>query len=105
MAHRVAIDHPDLVAAAGVVEGSLDVQTAGGTQTPPAASAPVSILILHGDYDQVIDYCGLTNSKVAVTSQDPTFDFWSQTPANSCTTLNRSSSPAPGLPEHQPVSR
>ncbi len=40
MAHSVAIDHPDLVAAAGVVEGSLDVQTAGGTQTPPAASAP-----------------------------------------------------------------
>jgi polyhydroxybutyrate depolymerase len=91
MAHRVAIDHPDLVAAAGVVEGSLTVQTAGGTQQPAAAGNSVSILILHGDADPVIHYCGVSNSSVVVTSQDQTFNYWYQTPANSCTSLNTSS--------------
>jgi len=91
MAHRAAIDHPDLVAAAGVVEGSLTVQSAGGTQQAPAASGSVSILILHGDADQVIHYCGVSNSSVVVTSQDQTFGYWYQTPANACTSLNTSS--------------
>lgn len=91
MAHRAAIDHPDLIAAAGVVEGSLTVQSAGGTQQPPAASTSVSILILHGDADQVIPYCGVSNSNVVATSQDQTFNYWYQTPANSCTSLSTSS--------------
>jgi polyhydroxybutyrate depolymerase len=90
MAHRAAIDNSDLVAAAGVVEGSLDVQSAGGTREPPRAEHPVSVLILHGDADQVIAYCGLTNTNVTVASQDQTFDYWSRT-SNACATLNVSS--------------
>lgn len=99
MAHRVAIDHADLVAAAGVVEGSLDVQSPGGTQVPTAADGAVSILILHGDNDQVIDYCGDAPpaKNVVVTSQDQTFDYWSQTPANSCKTLNTTSNLCTGF--------
>jgi polyhydroxybutyrate depolymerase len=90
MAHRVAIDHADLVAAAGVVEGSLSVQSPGGSQVPPPANAAISILILHGDQDQVIDYCGDAppTKNVVVTSQDQTFDYWYQTAANSCKTLD-----------------
>lgn len=88
MAHRAAIDHADLIAAAGVVEGSLWVQAVGGTQQPPPANAPVSVLVLHGDADPVINYCGVTTATVTAASQDQTFNYWFQTPANSCTTLN-----------------
>src|SRR6266496_4208836 len=64
MAHRVAIDLSDLVAAAGIVEGSVWVQHAGGTQKPPQPKSPVSVLILHGDGDPVVRYCGVDNGKV-----------------------------------------
>jgi polyhydroxybutyrate depolymerase len=97
MAHRAAIDNSDLVAAAGVVEGSLSVQTAGGTQKPPSAKSPVAVLILHGDADTVIHYCGLTNSHVTVASQDQTFNYWFQIPANACSTLNTTASLCTGF--------
>ena len=97
MAHRAAIDNSDLVAAAGVVEGSLSVQTAGGTQKPPAARSPAAVLILHGDADGVIPYCGVTNSNVTVASQDQTFNYWVQTAANACSTLNTTASLCTGF--------
>src|SRR5205085_10753451 len=49
---------------------------------PPQPKGPVSILILHGDADPVVRYCGVDNGKVTEASQDQTFDFWSR--ANSC---------------------
>ena len=90
MTYRAGIDLSDLVAAIGIVEGSLDVQQSGGTQVPPPAQGPMSVIILHGDKDQVIFYCGVSNGTVAVTSQDQTFDYWWQTRANSCSTPNPS---------------
>jgi polyhydroxybutyrate depolymerase len=84
MTHRAGIDLSDLVAAIGLVEGSLDVQQVGGTQVPPPARGPVSVIMLHGDKDQVIHYCGTTTTNVVVTSEDQTFDYWWQTSANSC---------------------
>jgi polyhydroxybutyrate depolymerase len=88
MTYRAGIDLSDLVAAIGVVEGSLDVQQVGGTQVPPPAQGPVSLIMLHGDNDPVIHYCGTTTTNVSVTSEDQSFDYWWQTPANSCSTPN-----------------
>jgi polyhydroxybutyrate depolymerase len=90
MTHRAGIDISDLVAAIGLVEGTLDVQQVGGTQVPPPAQGPVSVIILHGDADSVIPYCGLTNTNVTLTSEDQSFDYWWQTPAMSCSTPNPS---------------
>ena len=97
MAHRAAIDHADLIAAAGVVEGSLWVQAVGGTQQPPPSNAAVSLLVLHGDADAVINYCGVTTANVTAASQDQTFNYWYQTPANSCTTLKTTTSLCAGF--------
>src|SRR5205823_1356672 len=58
MAHRAGVQLSDLVAAIGVVEGALDAIAKTDTRTVPAAVAPVSVLILHGDQDTAIDYCG-----------------------------------------------
>jgi polyhydroxybutyrate depolymerase len=82
MAHRAAIDDSDLIAAAAIVEGSLWVQHAGGKLRPPQPKAPVSILILHADTDQIVHYCGVDNGHVTEASQDESFDYWSH--ADSC---------------------
>jgi polyhydroxybutyrate depolymerase len=97
MAHRVAIDHSDLVAAAGIIEGSIWVQDEGGAQKPPQAKTPVSVLILHGDADPVVRYCGVSNEKILEASQDQTFDYWSQTPANACKSFNTTSNLCTGF--------
>ena len=83
MAYRVGIEMPDVVAAVGIVEGSL-FGFGGNTQGVPAAAAPVSVVILHGDNDGTIPYCGSSG----LATQETTFNYWSQTPANSCSTLD-----------------
>jgi len=90
IAHRVAIDHSDLVAAAAIVEGSLWDRPADRDLRPPQPKAPVSILILHTDTDQVVHYCGVDNGHVVDASQDDTFNYWSQ--ANSCQSVKPNSS-------------
>jgi polyhydroxybutyrate depolymerase len=90
MAHRVAIDSSDLVAAAAIVEGSLWVQRAGGKLRPTPPRGPVSILIFHADKDQVVHYCGVDNGRVIEASQDESFDYWSR--ADSCKSVNTDSS-------------
>jgi poly(3-hydroxybutyrate) depolymerase len=80
MAHRVGIQLSNLVAAIGVVEGSL-YGFSGNVAGVPPAEAPVSVLILHGDQDTVIPLCATTG----VASQEQTFNYWVGPSANNCT--------------------
>jgi polyhydroxybutyrate depolymerase len=71
MAHRVGVEVSDLVAAIAVVEGT--VVSPGLIQNAPAPLGPVSVLMLHGDQDQTVLYCGQAN----VASQEESFNYWS----------------------------
>jgi polyhydroxybutyrate depolymerase len=71
MAVRAGVEISDLVAAIAPLSGALDnLEASNGVV--PAAAGPVSVLMLHGDLDQTIPYCG--NSSQA--SQDATFNYW-----------------------------
>jgi polyhydroxybutyrate depolymerase len=84
-AHRVGIEMSDVVAAVGIVEGTL-FGFSGNLQGIPPAVAPVSVQIFHGDADSVIPYC----AQQGVASQEVTFNYWIQTAANDCTALDSS---------------
>ena len=91
MSHRVGVQLSDLVAAIGVVEGSLDAVSAGDTQTHvvPPAMAPVSVLIFHGDQDAKVPYCGgVQTGGATVASQDQAFNYWVGSMANNCSTID-----------------
>jgi polyhydroxybutyrate depolymerase len=72
MSHRLGVQLGDRVAAIGVVEGALFYDAAANGAPVPAAVAPVSVLILHGDQDTTIPMCGAATRA----SQDQTFDYW-----------------------------
>ncbi|HYL92240.1 MAG TPA: PHB depolymerase family esterase, partial [Alphaproteobacteria bacterium] len=80
MAHRVGVQASDLVAAIGVVEGT--VVSPGLIQSVPAPLGPVSVLEFHGDMDTTVLYCG----QPVVASQEETFNYWSG--ANACTAFD-----------------
>jgi polyhydroxybutyrate depolymerase len=82
MAHRAAIDLSDLIAAIGVVEGT--VVSPGAISDIPNPAHPVSIIILHGDQDPTVPCC----SSPPVASQEETFNYWSGPRANSCATFD-----------------
>jgi len=82
MAHRVGVELSSVVAAIGVVEGTL--VSPGAVSSVPAAAAPVSVLILHGDQDPTVRCC----SAPPVASQEETFNYWAGPSANSCTTFD-----------------
>ncbi len=84
MSHRLGVELSDLVAAIGVVEGAIS----SGTNSAPVPSAlgPVSVLILHGDQDNTVLYCG---SRLDA-SQEDTFNYWTGTSANHCATIDNS---------------
>jgi polyhydroxybutyrate depolymerase len=82
MAHRVGVELSSLVAAIGVVEGTL--VSPGSVSSVPRAAAPVSVLILHGDSDTTVPCC----SAPPVASQEETFNYWSGPSANSCATVD-----------------
>lgn len=82
MAHRVGVQLSDLVAAIGVVEGTL--VSPGDPANVPAAVAPVSVLMLHGDQDATVPCC----SAPPVASQEQTFNYWAGPTANACTTFD-----------------
>src|SRR5258708_16257884 len=70
--------------------GSVWVQHAGGTQRPPPPKALVSILLLHGENDPIVQYCGVQNAKITEASEDESFDYWAG--ANACTSASVASS-------------
>jgi polyhydroxybutyrate depolymerase len=78
MAHRAAIQLSE-VAAVGAVGGGLFA----GTGTVPAASTPVSVIILQGDQDV---FCG--NPTTGTASQETTFNYWTSTAGNACSTVD-----------------
>ncbi len=82
MSHRLGVELSDLVAAIAAVEGAI---ASSDTPTPvPAAVGPVSVLMLHGDQDPTVMYCG---SRLDA-SQDDSFNYWSGASANSCSSVD-----------------
>jgi len=84
MAHRAGIQLSDLVAAIAVAEGT--VVSPGSIQNVPAPLGAVSVLMLHGDQDGTVLYCG----GLAYASQEQSFNYWSA--ANRCSATD---TPAP----------
>jgi polyhydroxybutyrate depolymerase len=89
MAHRVAVDLSDLVAAAGVISGSISEIPMTSSERVPNAKQPVSILMLQGDNDQSVLYCGGSSVPGLVeASQDTTFNYWSGASGDDCAAVD-----------------
>jgi polyhydroxybutyrate depolymerase len=88
MTHRVGVQLSDLVAAIGVVEGTLSAIAPGDPRTVPAATAPVSVIIFHGDQDSAIPYCGNSSPTSTATSQEQTFNYWTSSLADNCSSFD-----------------
>jgi len=82
MAHRIGVQLSDLVAAIGVVEGTL--VSPGNPSDVPAPLGPVSVLMIHGDQDPTVPCC----SAAPVASQEQSFDYWISPSADACTTVD-----------------
>jgi polyhydroxybutyrate depolymerase len=82
MSHRLGVQLSELVAGIGVVEGALFLKG----NPPPVHSpvGPVSVLILHGDQDKTVLYCGTPVDA----SQEQSFNYWAGTSADSCSSLD-----------------
>jgi polyhydroxybutyrate depolymerase len=78
MSHRLGVQLSDLVAGIGVVEGALFLK--GYPPPVPSTLGPVSALILHGDQDKTVLYCGTPVDA----SQEQSFNYWTGTEADSC---------------------
>jgi polyhydroxybutyrate depolymerase len=77
--HFIAVKLADLIAAAAVMEGAQSVLYLPDTETVPPPSAPVSMLLLHGDADSVVHYCGHTfPGLTTVASVQQAYDYWSK---------------------------
>jgi polyhydroxybutyrate depolymerase len=89
MAYRLAIEVPESVAAIAVVGGRLFREEGGAVANVPPARGPVSVLMLHGEFDT--PYCGGFEvdplGRAYNASQDETFDYWASPNGNSCTTV------------------
>jgi polyhydroxybutyrate depolymerase len=83
MTHRVGVELGDLVAAVGIVSGTLAERTTSASQIPNAAQ-PVSVIMLHGDLDGVVQCCPFK----AGPTQDDAFNYWSGARANACATVS-----------------
>lgn len=53
----------------------------------PAAVAPVSVVVLHGDQDTTLLYCG----SATYASQEQSFNYWAGISADKCTSSDTSS--------------
>jgi polyhydroxybutyrate depolymerase len=84
MASRIGNQTADVVAAIGVVSGSLAVIPEGMPSVVPPPSGPVSVVAIHGGQDQAIAYCGAVKNGTRLLSQDEAFDYWSGRGRNSC---------------------
>jgi polyhydroxybutyrate depolymerase len=82
MSHRLAVELSDLIAAIGSVEGA--ISSNGDPLSVPSAAGPVSILILHGDQDQNVSYCGNRTDA----SQEQSFNYWAEASGDSCSAVD-----------------
>ena len=71
MANRIGVEASDMVAAVAPVAGELWQSTGG---TIPTEKAPVSVLMLHGDADTSVPYCGMSSPYPEAT-EDDTFNY------------------------------
>ena len=85
MSHRAAVELSSRIAAIASVSGTVYGEPLTSHQVAPQAAGPVSILILHGDVDTSVPYCGVSPD-FRYASQDETFNYWAAT--NGCGTLN-----------------
>jgi len=96
MTERVGVDLAGLVAAIAPASGQL--VAVPGTVPPPIPlppnppAYPISVQEWHGTLDQNLWPCGYGQTKYngftfTLDTVDDTFNYWSTTPANSCTTL------------------
>src|ERR1035437_3812958 len=76
MSHRAAVELSSRVAAIASVSGTIFGTPFTDLRVAPPPGGPVSILMLHGDADTAVPYCGVSPD-FRYASQDTTFDYWS----------------------------
>ncbi len=87
MAYRAAVELPDLIAAAGVVNGSLGIKSLDGTPcdvTIPTPAEPVSLIHIHGKQDAAVKFEGAQTPKNLFRSTPDCIRFFVQ--ADQCAT-------------------
>jgi poly(3-hydroxybutyrate) depolymerase/peroxiredoxin len=87
MAYRIAVELSDVVAAAGIVNGSLGIKSSQGVPcgaSVPAPVAPVSLIHICGKRDSVVKFDGAQTPKNLYKSVLDCVDFFVE--ANECVT-------------------
>lgn len=93
MTHRTGVELANQIAAIAIVSGAVAANpgdTAAHPALPQAPAGPLSVLILHGDQDAKVPYCGgiSTTGHANFSSQEETFNYWTAAAANNCSTLD-----------------
>lgn len=87
MANRVGADSADLVTAVGAASGQIYAVRAGTIPMMPQPSRPVKVLLLNGDADPKVIYCGQNQhdgwGQSNFPSSQVSLDYWAH--ANGCT--------------------
>ena len=81
MAHRLGAELSDIFAAIAVVSGSIG-KDPDGHLIIPAPSGPVSVIIIHGEQDQLVPYYGGGRFREIFASISECVSFWVK--ANNC---------------------
>ena len=85
MSHRGAIELSSRIAAIASVSGTIFGTPFTDFRLAPKAAGPVSVLMLHGDVDPSVPYCG-NSPDFRYATQDQSFDYWADT--NNCSTFD-----------------
>src|ERR1035437_5475255 len=85
MSYRGAVELSSRVAAIASVSGTVFGTPFTDLRVAPPPGGPVSILMLHGDVDTAVPYCGVSPD-FRYASQDTTFDYWAGN--NGCTVFD-----------------
>jgi polyhydroxybutyrate depolymerase len=85
MSHRAAIELSSRIAAIAPVSGTVFATPFTDQRVAPPAGGAVSVLIIHGDADTAVPYCGVSPD-FRYASQDQTFDYWAAN--NGCATFD-----------------
>src|SRR5215469_1081054 len=93
MTHRVGVELSNQIAAIAVVSGAVAANPGDSAPHPALPQSPmgaVSVLILHGDQDAKVPYCGGTSTTghANFSSQEETFNYWIAATANNCSSFD-----------------
>jgi uncharacterized protein (TIGR03437 family) len=88
MSYRGAVELSSRVAAIASVSGTIFGTPFTDLRVAPPPRGPVSVLMLHGDVDTAVPYCGVSPD-FRYASQDTTFEYWSS--YNGCTARDTTS--------------